>query len=243
MFLNLRTQLLLVMMAPAIVLVGTTSAQAASIVPGSLTDAQFQQIMANGQFKETFVTEARIGDNGTARTFEQSLLKPTSATNATLTPVATGQRTWTKGAPVTFKLTYDGTLLKYTIGNQTLSTTTITGGATDMFIRTRASSNSRMDLKNMVFTDAAGSINLANLSSAGNGTASDVDYLRLNKIKGAFTITGDSTMNWTGTTPTNSELIYQFKVGTSKSTPEPTTLGALAIVGGVLAARRRQKSA
>jgi hypothetical protein len=241
MFLTLRTQILLVMMAPAIAILGATAAHAASIVPGSLTDGQFRQIMANGQFKETFVTEGRIGDNGTNRTFEQSLLRPTSATNPTLTPITTGQRTWTRATPVAFELTYDGTLLQYTIGNQTLSTTTITGGATDMFIRTRAAENSRIDLNDMVFTDATGSTNLELSSIGGTGVA--VDYLHLNKIKGAFKITGTSMMDWIGTNPKNSELIYQFKVGTSKSTPEPTTLGALAtIVGGALVARRRKSA-
>ncbi|NJM58242.1 MAG: PEP-CTERM sorting domain-containing protein [Synechococcales cyanobacterium RU_4_20] len=47
-------------------------------------------------------------------------------------------------------------------------------------------------------------------------------------------------MSWTGTAPTQSALIYQFKVGTSTAVPEPASLAAIALIGAAgLNLRRR----
>jgi hypothetical protein len=65
--------------------------------------------------------------------------------------------------------------------------------------------------------------------------------MRIGKIQGPFTITGKTTFSWSGTRPTGSAMIAQIKVGTSKSTPEPATIGALALVVGGAAAMRRKR--
>jgi hypothetical protein len=94
-------------------------------------------------------------------------------------------------------------------------------------------------LSNMTFTDTAGSFAVSDFGSSGN----DLDYRRIGKVKGAFTLTGQTTMSWTGPIrPNQSSLIAQFKVGNSVDVPEPATLGALAVVaGGAIVARRKRQ--
>jgi hypothetical protein len=243
MSLNLRARFFIATIVPAIVLVGATigatSAQAAQLVAAPADDIAFNQLISSGQFAEKFVTSGRIGNNNaTNGDYEMGILRPNQ------TVAASTQNAWSKGTPMLFSLEYDGTTVKYTVGNKVISSTEFTGNATDLFMRTRTTKDSSVTLSNLSFTDTAGTMSVANISSAGDGTNGDLDYLRLGKIKGAFTLTGTSTMNWTGTTaPRGSSLIYQFKVGNSTSVPEPATVGALTIVAGAIAARRRNRSA
>ncbi len=211
------------------------SAEAASLVPGNITDSQFNQLMDDGQFTETFVTSARIGG---APTYELGLLDPQN----NLLPDQQGEFNWVSGETVNFTLSYDGNKLDYTVGGQLLSTTTFSGSVTDLFLRTRAADNSSVSLNNLMLMDETGSLALGDTSSAGSGS-SDVDYLQVADVTGAFTITGQSVMSWTGDQPRDSELIYQFKAGTSQPVPEPASLAAIALVGAAgLKLRRRAAS-
>jgi hypothetical protein len=237
MFLNKIGQFSLVLTVAAIGLfAGNLKAQAGVLVAAPTDDTAFNQLISSGQFTEKFVTSARIGNGSMSGDYEQAILKPTQAVDG-----VSGQHSWSSGVGKNFSLQYDGTLLTYVLDGKTLTSTSFTGNASDIFFRTRAAANSSVLLSNLTFTDTTSSFNISDMSS-GNGSSTDVDYLRIGKVNGAFTLTGTTTMSWTGARPGNSALIAQFKVGNSVDVPEPATLGALAVVaGGAIAARRKRQ--
>lgn len=210
------------------------SAQAASLVPGNISDTQFNQLITSGQFSETFVTSARIGG---ASTYELGVLDPQNG----LAPDQQDEFDWISGDTVSFSLEYDGSEIKYSVGNQLLSTTAFSGPVTELFFRTRAADNSAVSLSNLMLTDGTGLLTLGNLSSAGSG-GSDVDYLQVDDVTGAFKITGDSVMSWSGAAPQQSELIFQIKAGTgAQAVPEPTSMAAIALFSTAALKLRRRK--
>ncbi|MGV0024033.1 choice-of-anchor W domain-containing protein [Phormidesmis priestleyi] len=216
------------------------SAKAATIVPQTtLTDTDFQQLITTGKFTESFVAQSRIGNNATNGTQEIDLLNPQN----NLLPVDQKQRKWNSGQAIDFSLEYDGSLVKYIVGNQIVSSNVFSGAVSDIFFRTRAAANSSLLLSNLAFSDAK-SKNLAITDVLSSGAASsDVDYLQLSKISGAFKLTGKSTMTWTGTNPTNSNLAYQLKVGTTpiqKKVPEPGTIAAIMLTGLAIAGSKKK---
>jgi hypothetical protein len=210
---------------------GALKAEAGEVVAAPTSDTQFNQLISGGLFKETFVTSARVGG---ASTYELGLLRPDQSV------VQSAEHNWVNGQAVDFSLEYDGTNAVYKVGNMTVNGA-FNGGATDLFLRTRAADKTTSLFSNLKFQDASGTMTPMNLSSAGAGS-SDVDYLRIGKIQGAFKLSGKTTLSWTGARPSNSNLIAQIKAGTSKSTPEPATLGALAfVVGSAIGLKRRQR--
>jgi hypothetical protein len=210
---------------------GALKASAGEAMTGPANDTQFNQLISGGLFKETFVTSSRVGG---ASTYELGLLRPDQSV------AQSAEYNWVNGQAVDFSLEYDGTNAVYKVGNMTVNGA-FNGGATDLFLRTRAADKTTSLFSNLKFQDATGSITPLNLSSTGAG-GSDVDYLRIGKVQGAFKLSGKTTLSWTGARPSNSNLIAQIKVGTSKSTPEPATLGALAlVVGSAMVMKRRQR--
>jgi hypothetical protein len=220
------------------------TAKAASIVPQTtLTDTDFQQLINTGKFTETFVAQSRIGNNATNGTQEIDLLNPQNG----LLPVDQKQRQWTSGQAVDFSLEYDGSLVKYSVGGQLLSSNAFSGAVSDIFFRTRSAANSSLLLSNLTFSDAKSqNLSVSDILSS-SSASSDVDYRQLSKISGAFKLTGKSTMTWTGTRPNNSALAYQLKVGTTphqKKVPEPGTIGALLLTGlAIVGSKKKAKIA
>ncbi|NJL10645.1 MAG: PEP-CTERM sorting domain-containing protein [Calothrix sp. SM1_7_51] len=189
-----------------------------------LTDDEFNNLIRTGQFSELFVTESRIGNNATNGTQEISVQDPRNS----LLPVTQGQRQWTSDQPVNFRLEYTGSTVNYTVGDQLLSSNAFSGSASDIFLRTRAENNSRLNLMNLLLNGQS----LPSLMSSG-ANISDIDYLRLGNLPSSFTLTGDSTFSWLGEPPRNSQLAYQIKVGNSasRSVPEPAKLAGLLLIG------------
>ena len=227
--------------------VTATSAQAFQIVNRSgLTDTQFNDLIKTGQFTEKFVAESRIGNKATNGTHEVGILDASRG----LLPDKTAQKAWVSGQEVAFELKYDGSTVEYIVGGQKLSSTKFTGPITDFFLRTRAAqgdsqtNGSQLPLKNLKLTNNGHTRNLDPLMSEGSKTQSDVDYMQVSNLRGAFTLTGTSVMNWTFTRTQNSQLAYQIKVGTTppKEIPEPMALGALAIAGIAIYRSKRQLS-
>ena len=233
---TLKQAITLAIASTAMALGAASSATAASLVPGNITDNQFSQLMASGQFTETFVTSSRIGAAG-ASDYELGILDPQN----NLLPDQQQQFGWTSGDVVDFSLTYDGSTVDYRVGDQLLSSTTFSGPVTDLFFRTRAADESSVQLSNLVLTDDTGSLNLGSFGSTGIG-GRDVDYLQLTDVTGAFEISGQSVLSWTSDAPPRgSALIYQIKAGTAQSVPEPASLAAIALVGAAgLKLRRRR---
>jgi hypothetical protein len=209
---------------------GALKAEAGEVVAAPANDTQFNQLINDGLFKETFVTSSRVGG---ASTYELGLLRPDQSV------AQSAEYNWVNGQAVDFLLEYDGTNAVYKVGNVTMNGA-FNGGATDLFLRTRSADKTTSRFSNLQFQDATGAMRPMNLSSTGAGS-SDVDYLRIGKIQGAFKLSGKTTLSWTGARPSNSNLIAQIKAGTSKSTPEPATLGALAfVVGSAIGLKRRK---
>ncbi len=222
------------------IVLSTTQVKAATVIQQpSMTDVDFNKLITDKKFVEKYVAQSRIGNNATNGTQEIDLLD--SANNNT--PVAQLQKKWTSGKAVDFKLEYKNSIVTYIVDGQTISSNKFSGKVSDIFFRTRAADKSSMSLSNLMFSDSkTANLALGSLSSAGAGS-SDIDYLQLGKISGDFTLTGKSTMTWTGTAPSNSALAYQIKVGTTpkKEVPEPAAAGALMLVGiaGLVTRKRR----
>ncbi len=194
------------------------------------SDAEFLSLVQD----IAFVGEGRIGDNGTNRTFELNIHEDDPGN---ILPGDSANFVWTNGQAQAFSLSYDQAtkLVTYTVGTVTLDYTA-DDPFTDIFIRTRASSTSSLTVNNLVLNGVA----LGDSSSTVNDPER-LDYLRISGLSGGdFTLTGNSIMDWTGSTPTNSNLAYQIKVATA--VPEPSTvLGLLSVTALGAFFKRKQK--
>ncbi|MCU0568639.1 MAG: PEP-CTERM sorting domain-containing protein [Oculatellaceae cyanobacterium Prado106] len=229
-------------------------AQAFTLVTPPANDAAFENLKLTGAFTEKFVAETRIGDSdaqGSAanRTHEFNLQKVTqSPTGDLFSILSQAQHQWKNGETLDFSLEYTGSLLNYRVNNQLIGSSAVVGGLTDLFLRTRSANRSDILLSNLSLTDTKGTQTLSNLgSSTDTAGASDIDYLHIRGIQGAFTFTGKSTVNWKDMTPRNSALAYQIKLGTSPvepppaRVPEPGAIAALGAVGSAALLRRKAK--
>ena len=204
-------------------------------------------------FTTKAVVESRIGNNNSEKgVWESGIFNSTyNAANTnytnTMNPATQLGQKWTTGKAEDFSLNYNGSELVYTIAGQT-TRQAFTGGLTDMLLRTRAESNSSVSLSGLKLMDNLGNLkaSYAQQGSAGT-TGSDIDYLQISGLKAGFTLTGQTTFNWTGTPPNNSNLALQWKIGStpdvSKSVPEPASLLALGVVGTAIASRRKSAKA
>ncbi len=223
--------------------IAPSSASAFSLVNRSgFTDADFENLRTQGQFTELFVAESRMGDNlKSAGNHEIDIL---GDTKKTFTPDQAGNRTWVNGEILDFVLEYTGSQVTYTVGGQTLSSSTFSGGATDIFLRTFAKPvGSKSSLSDLIFNGTSiGSLGSAAITTAGVITA-DTDYLQISGVTAPFKLAGKSSFAWTGTAPRNSNIAYQIKVGNSpQSVPEPGMVAAI-VVAGVAAINKRKKQA
>jgi hypothetical protein len=166
-----------------------------------------------------FVAEGRIGDLGGAATFELDLGADTGA------PAQTAQYNWPNGIPVPFIVHYDAglDLVTFTVGANVLTYTPDPGFA-EIFVRTRA-------------VNVGSSIRVDNLFL--NGTAvvdtsvaigDGLDILRIagEAIQNGFLLTGDATLSWTGSPPTQSRLAFQIKIASPAAVPvQSATWGSI----------------
>jgi len=228
-----------------LILLATTAALAAGAsaltIPAThLTDAQANAMLIN----KTFGSESRIGDVSGGATFEQGIQRPTSGY------FATADYGWTSGQVLPFSMIYNAISrqIDYQVGAQNITTVLAPSdikGVTDLFFRLRAVLND----------ETAATVTLANLRLNGanidgpwtNSTStpdvylvkgSDVTALTGSSLANGFTLTGDQTLSWMGTRPTNSNLAYQIKV--AEAVPEPATIATLGL--GLAAILRRRRS-
>lgn len=185
-------------------------------------DTEFQNLVNTHQFDETWVVESRIGNNTPNGTYEVDIL---DADN-NLLPVAEEQRQWLNDGGVDFKVEFKGSLLKYSVGNQLLSTTQFDNKPiADLFFRARSTDTSKMSLTNLFVNGVALPDLIADASN-------NIQYLSVSDFGNNLTITGTSTFSWTGTAPKNSLLAYQIKAGVrdeEQSVPEPATMSLLSL--------------
>lgn len=210
-------------------------------------DTDFRTLINNGDFTELFVAEGRIGNNGFGGNGEREL----GINQSDGSPVASGNLVWGNGKLWNFSLEYTGSKVTYKVfdANQTtpLTSQEFSGAVTDIFLRTFANKGSNTNLQNAVsLTDLVfNGTSIGSLASAGTNTTADVDYLSLSNISTPFTLTGKTAFSWLGAAPARSNLAFQIKVGTSKSVPESSTLGAIfvtAIAGAAVLKRKKAAS-
>jgi hypothetical protein len=153
-----------------------------------------------------FVGEGRIGDGWSAATFEIDLGGSTSS------PVTTAQYGWPNGTAVSWTLAYDQTtdLVTFTVDGITLEFTTPLSGFSDLFVRARAvNADSEIRVDNLVLDGLA-----VTDQSYAAGDGLDILWINGGSLFDGFTLTGRTTMSWTGDMPTQSRLAFQLKVGT-----------------------------
>ena len=165
------------------------------------TDADMLSVLSD----TLFVGEGRIGDGWSAATFEIDLGGDTG------NPATTAQYGWPNGTAVPWTLTYDHTtdLVTFTVDGIALSYTTPLGGFTDIFVRARAVNvDSEILVDDMVLDGEA----VGDQSHAvGNGL--DILWINGGTVFNGFTMTGQTTMSWTGAMPSQSRLAFQLKIG------------------------------
>ncbi|NJM23886.1 MAG: PEP-CTERM sorting domain-containing protein [Richelia sp. RM2_1_2] len=215
------------------------SAQAFTLVDKTgFTDIDFNQQIADGTFSELFVAEGRIGDRGGAATYELSI---NDDVVKGAKPVTEKQFNWESGKEYEFSLEYDGNMVNYILGGETLSTSNFSGPINSIFFRTSAGKNTVTSLTNLMFNGGA----IGSLSSSLNDSR-DIDYLQLKDISSPFIITGKASMSWQGTPPKNSLNAFQIKVGNSPKAkvPEPGTIGAIFVTGmaGLALSKNKKKN-
>lgn len=203
-------------------------ASAITITPlPNFTDAQFNNLLSSKKFQELFVAEGRIGNNALNGDRELGI------NNANFQPVAQGQFVWQSGKMENFLLQYDGSQVSYSVGGTTLLSNVFSGSVNDIYIRTRETLTSNVRLDNLIFNGTA--LGDSAVSEPSNSDLDQVDYLLLSDISAPFRLTGNVTMSWTGSRPSQSNLAYQIKVGSTDNSqqdvPEPGTVGALLLTG------------
>jgi hypothetical protein len=166
------------------------------------TDAEMSAVVSDA----LFVGEGRIGDGWSAATFEIDLGGDTGS------PATTAQYGWPNGTAVKWTLTYDHTtnLVTFTVDGISLHYTTPLSGFTDIFLRTRAVDEGSDILVDNLVLDGE---NVGDNSTAtGNGL--DILWISGGSLNDGFTMTGKTTMSWTGSQPAQPRLSFQFNVGT-----------------------------
>ena len=230
---NARNSLLALGVTAFGLLIAPNSAQAMNLVNRTdLTDSDFNTLINKGEFSELFVAEGRIGDNNGRENSGERELGINTATGAN---VEAGDLAWGNGNVYDFSLMYDGSKVTYELGGKTLISNEFSGLANSIFLRTFAqedrgnNSNNSVKLEDLVFNGES----IGSLSSLGAQNFEDVDYLQLTDISEPFTLTGKTSMSWTGNNPMRSNLAFQIKVGNSTPTsvPEPGTIGGIFITG------------
>ncbi|MCA3254896.1 MAG: PEP-CTERM sorting domain-containing protein [Alphaproteobacteria bacterium] len=210
------------------------------------TDAAFTSYLAGKGVllpaNETFVAQARSGNNATNGDYEAGLHIPPNFTNAGPVGLA-GQMSWGVGNVVNptraFTLNRTGNTITFTIGSYSGSWTDAGVGAVNALgFRARSqSAGNGTYLTNMRLNGVL--MPQLSLSAFDGG----VDLVVLSGLRNDFTITGEAQLAWTGSSiPTGSRLGFQIKglTGFTEPVSEPAALGLLGLGLAGLALRRRR---
>lgn len=168
-----------------------------------------------------FVGEGRIGDGLGHMTFELDLGRHTSE------PEVTSQFDWQNGVPVSWTLTYNiGTNdVVFAVGDSTLHWVSELSGFTDIFLRTRAVKAASHILVEDIIIDGEA---VNDSSNAVGYDGLDILWIQGASVYDGFVMSGQTTMVWGATKPSQSQLAFQIKVGQVKPTSrEPATWGRI----------------
>ena len=194
------------------------------LAPGAAAAFQTSHLTSDADMLDlvqdfAFVAEGRIGDRGGAATFELDLGPDTGA------PAQTAQYDWPNGTAVPFTLEYDAglDLVTFTVGAHVLTYAPDPGFA-EIYIRARATNaGTAMLVDGLV-------LNGTPVNDQSHAVGDGLDILRITgeAVQLGFVLTGDATMSWSGTPPTQSRLAFQLKVASPAPVAvEPATWGAI----------------
>ncbi|HEY7210424.1 MAG TPA: PEP-CTERM sorting domain-containing protein [Bryobacteraceae bacterium] len=212
---------------------------------------------------EVFAPQGRIGNDNGSGTNEIGLHRnnppdSTPPTNSSPLP-GTGSIQYTWGSSgfanslVSFQLSRTGSTISFSFGTnyQASFTDPLAADVNFLAFRTRAeatatTSRSQALLTGMRLNTGSGFVAVPDSaaldSTVGNGAA--VENLVIRDLVGDFVLTGRTTLNWDGATPSGSALAWQiksFRDIPGSPVPEPATfaLAGASLVLAVLARRRK----
>ena len=223
--------------------IGASNASAArfELLP-NFDDQDFDALIDDGTFVEDYRAESRIGADG-SRDYELALIEGPSSQ-----PTVQKQFSWGNGDAYDFSLTADGSTVTYTVGDTTLTSTSLidSSGINTVYIRALAKADTSVELTNIGVDQE----NFQETISA-DGNGDQIEYLRITDIDSGLTLSGTSIFAWTGDKPLRSNLAYQLKVGTQTPegpspaptpVPEPASISlfSLGLLGLAFGYRKRQ---
>ena len=129
---------------------------------------------------------------------------------------------WQTGEKQPFSLSYDGLLVKYTVGETTLETQS-EGFFQDIFIYTKATADlSRVLLNNLVLTDSSTTLSISGIAASSPNNEVNIFWIR--DIQESFTLRGNAMLSWLSQPQNPNNLAYQIQVGNANSlTSSPNT--------------------
>ena len=118
---------------------------------------------------------------------------------------------WSNGEQQPFSLSYDGSTVKYTVGDKTLETKN-EGFFNDIFIYTKASEYSTsVVLKNLLLTDSDTTLSISGIAASyPNNT---LNIWGIHDITESFTLIGNATLSGMNNLQNPANLTYQIQVG------------------------------
>lgn len=126
---------------------------------------------------------------------------------------------WSNGEKQPFLLSYDGSTVKYTLGEKTLETK-IEGSFNDIFIYAKAvqGSNSVL-LDDLLLKDSSVTLSISGITSS--GTNNGLSIFQIYDFGESFTLTGNAMLSWTNELQNPASLFYQIQVGNVNSPDTP----------------------
>lgn len=122
---------------------------------------------------------------------------------------------WSSGEQQIFSLNYDGSTVRYTVGETTLATQ-IEGVFKDIFLYTKAAEDSTsVLLSNLSLTDSQTTLSISGIAASYPNNELNIFWIQ--DITGGFTLTGNVMLSWLNQLQNPANLTYQIQVGTIAS--------------------------
>ncbi len=212
----MKLALWLLTIASLIILISVFSASGTWITQHLSSDSALVALLTD----TLFIAEGRIGDLGGSQTFELDIGPHTA------NPAQTAQYDWPNGVAVPFTVSYDEVMKEasFAMGGTTLVYSPIPGFE-EIFVRTRAvDENTSVVVDELILEGEA----VGDISSASGPDGLDILWIRGATLSDGFVFTGQATLSWSGTPPTQSRLAFQIKVAKLCTVPvEETTWGRI----------------